>query len=491
MARGSRRTPLSVWRRRRSANDAARGEAPGDVSGEIPTEIRGEIRDEAREAAREEAREEARRQATVTAQRESEERLRQWIAQQWAEVRAARQPREPRIDAGPSNFAPAQVPYGVDLAAAWAWRFIVIAVAGLMLLYAVRFFALVALPLAVALFLAALLLPVVDLLERRFRLPRSFASIVMVLLTLAVIGLLLTFVGQQVSAGVDNLSGQVVNGLEQIRDWLRTGPLHASDSQINDFIRNAQDLVKKQGQDLTGKVAEIGTAVGHVIAAFFIVLFSSYFFLADGRLIWAWIVRLFPRTARLRADASGQVAFRSLTQFVRATVLVAGTDAIGTMIGAAILGLPFVGAIGVLVFLGAFVPMIGATLSGTVAVLVALVAKGPIVALIMLGVVIAVQQLEAHVLQPFLMGRFVSVHPLGVIVAIAMGVIVAGIPGALVAVPLAAALNAIVQYLAEETRIGEDAEEAAQEDRAPDPALADPGADPAAMDTAGAESLED
>ena len=111
--------------------------------------------------------------------------------------------------------------------------------------------------------------------------------------------------------------------------------------------------------------------------------------------------------------------------------------------------MPFVSAIGVLVFLGAFVPMIGAFVSGTVAVLVALVAQGPVKALIMFGVVVGVQQLEAHVLQPFLMGRFVSVHPLGVIVAIALGVIVAGIPGALIAVPLAASLNAVVQHLAE------------------------------------------
>ena len=118
------------------------------------------------------------------------------------------------------------------------------------------------------------------------------------------------------------------------------------------------------------------------------------------------------------------------------------------MIGAAVLRVPFVSAIGVLVFIGAFVPLIGAFVSGTVAVLVALVAQGPVTALIMFGVVVAVQQLEAHVLQPFLMGRFVSVHPLGVIVAIALGVIVAGIPGALVAVPLAASLNAVVQHLA-------------------------------------------
>jgi len=180
-------------------------------------------------------------------------------------------------------------------------------------------------------------------------------------------------------------------------------------------------------------------------------------------------VRLFPRAGRLRAGSSGRVAWKSLTQFVRATVLVAGTDAIGIMIGAAVLQVPFVSAIGVLVFLGAFVPLIGAFVSGSVAVLVALVAQGPVTALIMFGVVVGVQQLEAHVLQPFLMGRFVSVHPLGVIVAIALGVIVAGIPGALIAVPLAASLNAVVQHLADYTEVGEEPDDAAEDEPAPLP----------------------
>ena len=189
-------------------------------------------------------------------------------------------------------------------------------------------------------------------------------------------------------------------------------------------------------------------------------LFATYFFLADGAMIWTWVVRIFPRAARTRADSSGRVAWRSLTQFVRATVMVAATDAIGIMIGAAVLQVPFVSAIGVLVFLGAFIPLVGAFVSGTVAVLVALVAQGPVTALIMFGVVVLVQQIEAHILQPFLMGRFVSVHPLGVIIAIALGVIVAGIPGALIAVPLAASLNAVVQHLANFTEVGEDPEDA-------------------------------
>ena len=149
---------------------------------------------------------------------------------------------------------------------------------------------------------------------------------------------------------------------------------------------------------------------------------------------------------------------------MRAKVIVALVDSIGIMIVAAILGVPFVLAIGVLVFLGSFVPMVGATVAGTVAVLVALVDQGPITALLMLGGVILVQQIEGHILQPFLMGRWVSMHPLGVIVAIGCGVIVAGIAGALVAVPLAAAVNAVVQHLANFTAPGEDPVEGLEED---------------------------
>jgi predicted PurR-regulated permease PerM len=255
--------------------------------------------------------------------------------------------------------------------------------------------------------------------------------------------------GQQIANGANDLAKQVADGLEQINDWLKNGPLQVSESQINNYLKQLQDWVTSGNKQVVTRVTEVGTALSHIVAGFFIILFATYFFLADGDRIWAWVVRIFPRAARARTDSSGRVAWTSLTRFVRATVLVAFTDALGIMLVAAILKVPFVFAIGVLVFLGAFVPMVGAFLSGTVAVLVALVAHGPVVALIMLGGVVAVQQIEAHVLQPFLLGRFVAVHPLGVIVAIAAGVLVAGIPGALVAVPLVAALNAVVLHLAE------------------------------------------
>jgi predicted PurR-regulated permease PerM len=394
------------------------------------------------------------------------------LALQWQELRARRAADElPPIDTGPSNFSPAHVPWAFDLVAAWSWRLLVTAAAIFGSLWLLSFFAVVVIPLLVALFASALLAPVVRWLGR-FGLGRRIASLVVVVVGLGLVVVLLTFVGSQIASGMDDLSKQVVDGVGQVRDWLRTGPLGLSDKDVQGALQKFQDQIAGNNTSLLSRVTEVGSTLTHILAGFFIILFGTYFFLADGPLIWTWLVRLFPRAARRRVDSSGHVAWHSLTQFVRATVLVAGTDALGIALGAMILGVPFVLAIGVLVFLGAFVPLLGATVSGAVAVLVALVAVGPVHALIMLGVIIFIQQLEAHVLQPFLMGRFVSVHPLGVIVAIACGVIVAGVAGALIAVPFAAVLNAVGQHLANETDVGESAAEAAEDDPAtpePDP----------------------
>ena len=394
------------------------------------------------------------------------------FARHAAQVRAERQRDEarddtPTIAAGPSNFARAQVPYGVDLAAAWSWRFVVIVAAGYLVAKAIGFFALVVMPLVLALFLAALLIPLVELLARR--LDRGVATGLVVVGVIGLLVLLLTFATQQVIDGATDLANQVVDGLGEIRTWLEEGPVQASDAQINDAIERMQDLVTTSNQELVGRLQDVGTAVGQIVAAFFIVLFATFFFLSDGQKIWAWVVRLFPRAARARADSSGRIAWTSLTQFVRATVVVALVDALGIMLVAAILKVPFVLAIGVLVFLGGFIPLVGATVSGSVAVLVALVDQGPIVALIMLGGVIAVQQLEAQVLQPFLLGRMVSVHPLAVIVSITAGAYFAGIAGALVAVPFVASLNAVAVYLASAPEEPEDQELAGEEKFTPGP----------------------
>jgi predicted PurR-regulated permease PerM len=411
-------------------------------------------------------RDDATEAADADAEREHREGVASRLAHQWAAMRRhEREPEPIEIAAGTSNFSHAEVPYGVDLAAAWSWRILVIAAAASLLGYLISFFAVMVIPVVVALLLSALVVPVVDWLQR-VGVRRPLAAILVVVFTIASVVALLIFAGQQVANGASDLADSTVQGLQEIKDWLRDGPLHASDSQINDYLKRIQDAITEQTGEggVVSSVTEVGTAVGHLLAGFFIVLFSTYFFLADGNRIWAWVVRLSPRAARERVDSSGRVAWISLTQFVRATVIVAATDGILIGAGAAILGVPFSLAIGVLVFLGAFVPIVGATVAGTVAVLVALVDQGPVTALIMLGVVIGVQQLEGHVLQPFLMGRWVSVHPLGVILAIAAGVLTAGVAGALVAVPLAAAVNAVVQHLAAFTEPGDDPVEELAED---------------------------
>lgn len=374
------------------------------------------------------------------------------FAHQWAQVRAERRHEEqPTIEAGPSNFSRAQVPWAVDLAAAWSWRFLVIVAATYVVGVVLARFSVITISLVVALLIAALAVPLVDVLQRG-GLNRQFAAMLTVLTGLLTVGLLLTFVGQQIAQGFTDLSEQVVNGLGEIRTWLREGPLQASDSQIADSIAEAQSVIASSNEQVVSRVTEVGTAITNVLAGFFVVIFATYFFLADGARIWAWVVRIFPRAARTRTDSSGRAAWFSLTKFVRATVLVALVDALGIMLVAYVLKVPLVLAIGVLVFISAFIPMIGAVLSGAVAVLVALVAQGPVVALLMLVGVVVVQQVESNLLQPFLMGRFVSVHPLGVLVALGCGILLAGIAGALIAVPLVAAVNAVAQHLAVDDR---------------------------------------
>ncbi|MCD9196925.1 AI-2E family transporter [Aeromicrobium wangtongii] len=361
-----------------------------------------------------------------------------------------------------------QVPPGVEIATQWAWRLLVIAAAGALGIWLLRYFSELTVPLAVALLGTALTISVVDWLNAR-GLPRLLSTFIVVITMLLAFFGMLALVGQQLSTQAGDLRSNVVEGISQVQEWAKDGPLDLSDTQIEGWVDDVKQSIASSDTTILTRVGEVGDTVTHLVAGFFIALFASFFFLYDGQRIWSWVVALFPRTARARVDSSGHTAWVSLTAFVRATVIVAFTDAVGIALGAWLLGVPLTLAIGVLVFLGAFVPIIGALLSGMVAVLVALVAQGPWTALIMLLVVIAVQQIEAHVLQPFLMGRLVAVHPLAIILAIAAGVTVAGVVGALIAVPLAACLNGVVRHLVAGAREYQDEPEG-EVDLGPDPA---------------------
>lgn len=348
-----------------------------------------------------------------------------------------------------------QVPAGVDVATQWAWRALVIGAAGLGGIWLLRYFSEITVPLAIAVLGTALTISAVDWLESR-GLPRLAATFVVVIVMLVAFFGMLALVGQQLSTQVDDLRSNVVEGITQVQDWAQGAPLNLTDNQIQSYIDSAKDAIASSDTSIVARVSEVGTTLTHVLAGFFIALFASFFFLYEGHRIWTWLVAIFPRAARERVDSSGRTAWTTLTQFVRATVIVAFTDALGIALAAWALGVPLSFAIGVLVFLGAFVPIIGALVSGLVAVLVALVAQGPVVAVFMLIAVVVVQQIEAHVLQPFLMGRFVAVHPLAIILAIAAGVAIAGVVGALIAVPLAACLNGVVRHLVDRAQALQD-----------------------------------
>lgn len=361
------------------------------------------------------------------------------------------------------------VPRGIREASEWAWRLLLI-LAGLIALYfGIGFVSEVLIPVAVALLLTALLRPVALRLHRVM--PLGGATGLTVLGTIVVVGGLLTLVGTQFTNGFGDLTAQVADGVSQIRDWIRS-TFHITDTQFNQYFDSIKDSISKSG-DLGATAASIGLTATHFLAGIFIALFALFFFLYDGPRIWHWVVRLFPRGARLRVDSSGVIAWDQLSAFVRATVIVAAVDAVGIALGATILKVPFAFAIGVLVFILSFIPIVGALLSGAVAVLLALVSHGPGIALIMLAVVIGVQQLESHVLQPFLLGRAVSVHPLAVILGIATGSIIAGIVGALLAVPTMAILNAVGKHLlSDESEAQIDAELSRSTEEGPAPANA-------------------
>ncbi|MCU1688850.1 MAG: family transporter [Jatrophihabitantaceae bacterium] len=339
------------------------------------------------------------------------------------------------------------VPLGIRVAASWSWRLIVIGALIYVLTQVIGGLAEVLIPVAIALLITAGLKPIVDFFDKHL-LPRSLAAAAALLLGIAAIGGLITLVVWQIQTNIGDLSQGVTDGLDKVRDSLRDN-FGVSSTQLDNALTTAQGYIRDNTDKITEGAVSTATTLAHVITGLLVVLFSTFFFLKDGRYIWLWVVRvLVPKTYEDIADEAGLRAWGTLGGYVRATVLVAAIDAICIAFGVFVVGVPLAIPIGVLVFLFSFVPLFGATLSGMIAVLIALVFEGPIAAIIVLAIVLGVQQLEGHILQPFIMSRSVSVHPLAVVIGITSGVTVAGIIGALVAVPIIAMANTVGTYLA-------------------------------------------
>jgi predicted PurR-regulated permease PerM len=302
-------------------------------------------------------------------------------------------------------------------------------------------------PVVIALLLTVLLSPLVDVLTGRLRFPRGAAAATAVVLLLAVVVGLAALAGRQIVTGFADLWVKTSEGFSELLDTLADGPLGLDRAQIDDYLAQAGDQLSANSGTLVSGAVDAGVTVAHVLAGALVALFCTIFFLKDGGLIWAWLVRLLPEPGRQRVHEAGRRGLVTLTAFTRTQILVALIDAVGIGLGALILGLPLVVPLAVLVFLASFIPFVGAIATGAIAVLVALVDQGPTTALIMLAIVLGVQQIESHVLQPLLLGHAVSLHPVAVILAVTAGSLAAGVVGALLAVPFVATLNTVVLYL--------------------------------------------
>jgi putative heme transporter len=349
-------------------------------------------------------------------------------------------------DSSIDTVADASVTLFVRKTAAWSWRLLVIFAAIVAVLWTVKELEVIVVPVALATLLAALLLPVVDFLDRRGA-PRGGAVTLVLLGGIAVVGGILTFVVSQFIEGAPALVEQVSTSIKGVGDWLTRGPLHLNQEQIENARKSAVEALQKNQEKLTSGALSTAGTVTEIVTGALLVLFTLIFVLQGGRNIYGFVTKIFPENVRERVRDAGRAGFRSLIGYVRATFLVALVDAVGIGTGLAIMGVPLALPLASLVFLGAFIPLVGAVVAGFFAVVVALIAKGWIYALITLGLIIAVQQLEGHVLQPLVMGRAVSIHPLAVVLSIAAGAVLAGIVGALLAVPTVAFLNSAVRVL--------------------------------------------
>nr|WP_255671590.1 AI-2E family transporter [Glycomyces amatae] len=363
----------------------------------------------------------------------------------------------PDPDAGPGERSEQRyVPTGLAVGAAWSWRLLVIGASVAVVLYLLSQVTTVIIPVAISFLLAAMLQPAAAWLIRHGW-NKSLASILMLVAGLAAVGAILTFVVQQFIAGIPDFYDSILTGLRDAQSWLEAGPYGLDGAQVADILAGLQtnitdwydenqQTIVQTGLDVAGSTA---SGLGNFATGLFLVLFTTYFFIRDGRKIWTFLTGMLPRAASEPLRYAGGAGWSTLVQYMRTMVVVAAVDAIFIGLGLWLLKVPLWLPLTTLIFLGAFIPIIGATVSGIVAVVVALVGtpNGLVTALIVLGIVLAVQQLESNLLQPFLMSRAVKLHPLAIVLAVTAGGFVWGIVGALVAVPLLAIVNGTVRAL--------------------------------------------
>jgi putative heme transporter len=338
------------------------------------------------------------------------------------------------------------VTWPVRVAAAWSWRLLVIGAALYILTIIFGRIELVAFSFVLALFFTAVLHPLERLL-RRIPGPASISAALALLIGIGVLTGIGFFVSWQISTHSSQLADQITSLVSKINHWLHNGPLHLKSSDLNQISDQVTKAVKDhQGQLISGAIATVQTVV-ESLGALLLILLSTFFLLRDGEAIWKWTLGLFPRTAHERLDAGGRAGWRTLGGYMRGQVIIALFHGISVTIVLLVLRVPLAAALGVLIFLGSFVPLIGLTVTGALCTAVALLEHGLTAGVVVAIAIIVLVQLEAHLLQPLIMSRSVEVHPLAIALSVLTGTILAGIVGALLAVPFVAFMNSTIHAI--------------------------------------------
>jgi predicted PurR-regulated permease PerM len=347
--------------------------------------------------------------------------------------------------AGPAA-GPSQVPGWLQLMAGWAWRLLVVGVVLYLTFRVASALRLVVLPFIAALLLTALLQPLTHRL-RRAGLPALAATWCTLLLAVAVLAGAGALAATQTSADYQTLVSELGNTFVDLQRWLGGAPFHFRQASLQELSNRALDFLKHHESAVAGTVLSGGRIFLEILAGLVLMLFVTFFLLKDGDRIWAWLTGFLSAEGRRRARGGGAAAWEALTYYVRGTIAVAAIHAV--VIGTAlwVMGVPLLVPLVILVFLAAFVPLVGILVAGTVAVAVTLGTKGWVAALVLVAIFIVENQLESHLLQPLVVGRMVRLHPLAIILVLAVGAAIGGIPGAVVAVPITAALVRAGPYL--------------------------------------------
>ena len=337
------------------------------------------------------------------------------------------------------------VPDNLKTTAGIIWRVLVV-LAGLAVLVAImgRIF-----PVVFALFFAMLVtawtMPVMNLLKKF--LPKPIAMVLALLaIGAAIVAIMAVVISSSIHEG-PKLVLAIQSGFTDIEGWLKTGPLQYTDTQVANLLDQAKSAGTTVAKGVLGDALSALGSVGTLIIAASVFIFGVLFFLLTPGKVWDWIISWIPKSAQRQIDTSGRIAWDSISGYTRGIVIVAFCDALLVFIGLLILQVPLAPALAAVVFIGAFIPVIGAPIATFFAAIVALAERGPIIALLVVVLTVIVGSFDGDVLQPLVMGKAVNLHPLAIVIAIAAGSIALGIVGALIAVPIAGAIYGVAKYL--------------------------------------------